>query len=90
MIKTKAPTTVEELGEQYCLMGPYNESCVRTEVEILEPHNSVFKESIQAMRDAGIKVSIAVFTRTLHITCPPKKPSMSVLIAIHKEGVVSK
>ncbi|XP_046573729.1 glycogen [starch] synthase-like [Haliotis rubra] len=56
VIKTKAPTTVEELGEQYCLMGPYNQSCVRTEVEILEPHNSVFKESIQAMRDAGIKV----------------------------------
>ncbi|KAK3594074.1 hypothetical protein CHS0354_040842 [Potamilus streckersoni] len=56
VIKTKAPVTVEELGEQYCLIGPYNESCVRTEVEILEPHNYVYRDTIQEMRDAGIKV----------------------------------
>ncbi|XP_041367402.1 glycogen [starch] synthase-like [Gigantopelta aegis] len=56
VIKTKAPMTVEELGEQYCLMGPYNESCVRTEVEILEPHNYIFRDTIQSMRNAGIKV----------------------------------
>ncbi|XP_064599653.1 glycogen [starch] synthase-like isoform X2 [Liolophura sinensis] len=62
VIKSKAPITVEELGEQYCLLGPYNESCVRTEVDILEPHHYVFQESIQQMRDAGIKV---VFGRWL-------------------------
>lgn len=56
MIKTKAPVTVEEWGEQYCLMGPYNEACVRTEVEILEPHHYVYRESIATMRNAGIKV----------------------------------
>ena len=32
--------TVSELGDQYCLLGPYSEACVRTEVEILEPSNS--------------------------------------------------
>ncbi|KAK7486647.1 hypothetical protein BaRGS_00022048, partial [Batillaria attramentaria] len=48
--------TVEEWGEQYCLMGPYNEACVRTEVEILEPHHYVFRETIANMRQAGIKV----------------------------------
>ena len=57
VIKTKAPVTVEEWGEQYCLIGPYNESCVRTEVEILEPHHVVFRETIGNMRRAGFKVS---------------------------------
>jgi glycogen(starch) synthase len=56
VIKTKAPITVEEWGEQFCLMGPYNEACVRTEVEILEPHHYAYKETITAMRAAGIKV----------------------------------
>ncbi|RUS84324.1 hypothetical protein EGW08_007918 [Elysia chlorotica] len=56
VIKTKAPVTVEEWGEQYCLIGPYNESCVRTEVEILEPHHIVFRETIANMRRAGFKV----------------------------------
>ncbi|XP_059170938.1 glycogen [starch] synthase-like [Physella acuta] len=56
VIKTKAPVTVEEWGEQYCLIGPYNESCVRTEVEILEPHHHVYRETIGNMRKAGIKV----------------------------------
>ena len=56
MIKTKAPITVEEWGEQYCLMGPYNETCVRTEVEILEPHHYAFKDTIASLRQAGIKV----------------------------------
>ncbi|KAL8561691.1 hypothetical protein ACOMHN_054988 [Nucella lapillus] len=56
VIKTKAPVTVEEWGEQYCLLGPYNEACVRTEVEILEPHHHVYKETIATLRQAGIKV----------------------------------
>ncbi|CAC5409044.1 GYS [Mytilus coruscus] len=56
VIKSKAPVTVEELGEQYCLLGPYNESCVRTEVELLEPHHYVYRQTIQQMRDCGIKV----------------------------------
>ncbi|KAK7099061.1 glycogen [starch] synthase-like [Littorina saxatilis] len=56
VIKTKAPITVEEWGEQYCLMGPYNEACVRTEVEILEPHHYAYRETISTMRQAGLKV----------------------------------
>ena len=56
VIKTKAAVTVEELGDQYCLMGPYNESCVRTEVEICEPQNEAFKYALKHMRDHGLKV----------------------------------
>lgn len=56
MIKTKAAVSVEELGEQYCLLGPYNESCVRSEVEILEPHNEAMARTLHHMREHGIKV----------------------------------
>ena len=56
VIKTKAGVTVEELGEQYCLIGPYNEACVRTEVEIMEPYNEAMRAAIAQMRDHGIKV----------------------------------
>ncbi|XP_048757365.1 glycogen [starch] synthase-like isoform X1 [Ostrea edulis] len=56
VIKSKAPVSVGELGEQYCLLGPYNEACVRTEVEILEPHHYIYRQTLQSMRDAGIKV----------------------------------
>ena len=56
VIKTKAGMTVEELGEQYCLIGPYNEACVRTEVEIMEPYNEAMPAAIAQMRDHGIKV----------------------------------
>ena len=58
MIKTKAGVTVEELGEQYCLIGPYNESCVRTEVELVEPYSEPMQRSLQHMRDHGIKVQL--------------------------------
>ena len=56
VIRTKASVTVEELGEQYCLVGPLNESCVRTEVEMMEPTNHALTGAIQHMREFGIKV----------------------------------
>lgn len=56
MIKSKAPVSTEELGEQYFLVGPYNEGCVRTEVELLEPHHYVVKAVLEEMRSHGIKV----------------------------------
>ena len=60
VIKTKAGVTVEELGEQYCLIGPYNEACVRTEVEIMEPYNEAMRAAIAQMRDHGIKVGTEI------------------------------
>ena len=58
MIKSKAAVTTAELGDQYCLIGPYNESCVRLEVEVMEPEQSVMKEAVEALRKEGIKVRI--------------------------------
>ena len=37
VIQTKARLTSEEWGENYFLVGPYTESNVRTQVELIEP-----------------------------------------------------
>ena len=39
------------------MIGPHNESCVRLEVEVMEPDLSVMKESIEVLRNEGVKVS---------------------------------
>lgn len=61
VIRSKAGVTVSELGDQYCLLGPYSEACVRTEVEILEPSNSgqarFLRRTIDSMRARGVKVT---------------------------------
>lgn len=57
VIRSKAAVTTSELGDQYCMIGPYNESCVRLEVEVVEPDLSVMKESIEALRKDGVKVN---------------------------------
>ncbi|KAH9395106.1 Glycogen [starch] synthase, liver [Tyrophagus putrescentiae] len=56
VIRTKAETTVEELGNRYFLIGPLNEQLVRTEVEVEEPAELAFQEALQALRSQGIKV----------------------------------
>lgn len=56
MIKTKAHVSKSELGEQYVLIGPLNEQYMRTEVEVKEPENWIFRDSIKAMRDQGVRV----------------------------------
>ena len=56
MIKTKASVSVDELGEQYCLIGPYNDACVRTEVEVMEPYNEAMQMALEQMRSKGVTV----------------------------------
>ena len=64
MIRSKAAVTTAELGDQYCLIGPYNESCVRLEVEVMEPELSVMKEAVEALRSEGVKVRIITIKLT--------------------------
>lgn len=57
VIKSKAAYSVETMGENYCLLGPYIEHQVRTEVEILsEIPNLALRDTIQELRDNGIHV----------------------------------
>ncbi|CAG2119181.1 unnamed protein product, partial [Medioppia subpectinata] len=57
VIRTKAQVTSEELGDQYVLVGPYNEQYARTEVEIEEPTHHAFKGAIDTLKSFGIRVS---------------------------------
>ena len=56
MIRSKAPVTVEELKNQYCLIGPYKEHNVNMEVEVCEPQNNAIKEAIAELEKEQIKV----------------------------------
>ncbi|ESO00672.1 hypothetical protein HELRODRAFT_157348 [Helobdella robusta] len=63
VIRTKAAVTVDELGDQYYMIGPYVEQFVRMEVEVCEPtHNDAMMKALQHMRQHGMKV---VFGRWL-------------------------
>ncbi|XP_008327985.2 glycogen [starch] synthase, muscle [Cynoglossus semilaevis] len=56
VIQTKARLTAEEWGENYFLVGPYVESNVRTQVELIEPTNPTLKRTIDKMNSSGCKV----------------------------------
>ncbi|KAM9471527.1 glycogen [starch] synthase, muscle isoform 1-T3 [Salvelinus alpinus] len=56
VIQTKARLTAEEWGENYFLVGPYVESNVRTQVELIEPTNPALKRAIDKMNSSGCKV----------------------------------
>ena len=57
VIRSKAGVSVEELGDQYCLLGPFKEMAARAEVEYMEfPKDSLFTQAVQKMRDWGCKV----------------------------------
>uniref|UniRef100_A0A674E314 Glycogen [starch] synthase n=1 Tax=Salmo trutta TaxID=8032 RepID=A0A674E314_SALTR len=55
VIQTKARLTAEEWGENYFLVGPYVESNVRTQVELIEPTNPALKRAIDKMNSSGCK-----------------------------------
>ena len=56
MIRTKAAVTTAELGEQFCMIGPYTEKFVHLEVEPTEPDFSIMREVLAQMRSHNIKV----------------------------------
>ncbi|CAB3379929.1 Hypothetical predicted protein [Cloeon dipterum] len=57
VIRSKAFVSTEEMGEHYCLLGPYKEACARTEVEELEfPTNSPFAVAVRNLRAQGYKL----------------------------------
>ena len=62
VIKTKASITTEELGDQYCLIGPYMEPKVWMEVEVIEPEpESAMQKAVQMMRDSGFRVNSTAY-----------------------------
>ncbi len=57
MIKTKTGHMVEQLGDNYLLIGPYNEAQVQMEVEVKnEPDIPELANTVKCMRERGVKV----------------------------------
>ncbi len=58
VIRSKASSSVEELGDHYILIGPYKELCARQEVETFElPAGTPLAIAVQKLRDRGFKVN---------------------------------
>ncbi|XP_043541836.1 glycogen [starch] synthase, muscle-like [Chiloscyllium plagiosum] len=58
VIQTKTKLTVDQLGENYILIGPYFENSVKTQVELIEPPNLAIKRTIDCMSSRGCKIKI--------------------------------
>uniref|UniRef100_A0A8C3UYD8 Glycogen [starch] synthase n=1 Tax=Catharus ustulatus TaxID=91951 RepID=A0A8C3UYD8_CATUS len=58
VLQTKARVTADEWGESYVLVGPYVESSVRTQVELLEPPQPALRRTLAAMNAQGCKVGV--------------------------------
>ncbi|XP_050728294.1 glycogen [starch] synthase-like [Eriocheir sinensis] len=57
VIRSKCTASVEELGDQYILLGPYKETSVRTEVEVGEfPSHSPLTSAVNNLRAQGWRV----------------------------------
>ncbi|XP_042224687.1 glycogen [starch] synthase-like [Homarus americanus] len=57
VIRSKCGASVEELGEQYVLLGPYKEASVRTEVELAEfSADSPLTVTINRLRTEGWRI----------------------------------
>lgn len=56
VIRSKAYISTEEMGDQYCLLGPYKESCARTEVEEGPLGSDVLNDAVQVLREKGYKI----------------------------------
>uniref|UniRef100_A0A5F8G6L3 Glycogen [starch] synthase n=1 Tax=Monodelphis domestica TaxID=13616 RepID=A0A5F8G6L3_MONDO len=56
VIQTKAKTTADEWGENYCLIGPYFEHNMKTQVEECEPPSPAIKKAVEAMNLHGCQV----------------------------------
>uniref|UniRef100_A0A7R9K086 Glycogen [starch] synthase n=1 Tax=Timema genevievae TaxID=629358 RepID=A0A7R9K086_TIMGE len=57
VIRSKTYVSTEEMGEQYCLLGPYKEQCARIEVEEAEfPPENPLSIAVNKMRQQGFKI----------------------------------
>lgn len=57
VIRSKAFVSTEEMGDNYCLLGPYKEHSARTEVEEADfPPDSPLTTAVNAMRSQGYKL----------------------------------
>jgi glycogen(starch) synthase len=56
VIRSKVPITKKEYGDNYICLGPYNDSFVKTEVEVGESKINAIRETVNEMRRYGVNV----------------------------------
>lgn len=61
VIRSKAYISTEEMGDQFCLIGPYKEHCARTEVEECSFTSPALCDAVEALRHKGFKVNYIKF-----------------------------
>lgn len=54
VIRSKVPSIVEQWGNRYCLIGPYNPQTSQTEFEEIQP-TGVFQDVIRLLHEQGIE-----------------------------------
>lgn len=55
VLRSKAPTLSEALGDNYCLVGPYVERSAASEFEPIEDNTSPFATAVGLLRDQGVE-----------------------------------
>ncbi|ODM95584.1 Glycogen [starch] synthase [Orchesella cincta] len=59
VIRSKAYVSTEEMGDQYCLFGPYKEHCARQEVELGDlSQDNPLQIAANRLREAGFDVKV--------------------------------
>ena len=57
VLRTKAAVSMDEMGDQYCMIGPFVEKGVKMEVEVEDPvKHEPMAAVIQKMKDYGFTV----------------------------------
>lgn len=56
VLRSKAAISTEELGDQYCMLGPLREDRWRLEVEQIAPESRNIATAIHKMNDSGFRV----------------------------------
>lgn len=56
VIRSKAYVSTEEMGDQYCLIGPYKEQHARTEIEEGPLGAEPLNKAVETLRNKGFKV----------------------------------
>ncbi|EDO43220.1 predicted protein [Nematostella vectensis] len=56
VIRSKAATSVDIHGDNYCMMGIYNKAQCNMEVEMTEPDMKAMKGALKCMRNKGVQV----------------------------------
>ena len=55
VLRSKAPTVAKQLGDRYCLIGPYIHPNVESEFEPIEDLSSPYYKAVASLREEGIE-----------------------------------